>query len=263
MKKGLKSDMYDGVVFLRGGKFVSKDKWRHITRAIESTELIIVLSGKINMFVNEEKLCITAGEVLRILPGEMHGGYEDSENVAFFWIHLTGAKLYELPKRVSRPENFERLQTVTRELLHYSKRNEYPKECADALTKVLLAEITHGKSDMKSELLSEIKGYIRRNREIPLKATDIAKKYNYNEDYLNKLFKKELGVGIKKYIDSVRVEAIKCDLIMSDMTLTEIAEAYGFDEYKYLLKFFKYHEGITPSDFRESFYVTYTNSKNE
>ena len=74
--------------------------------------------------------------------------------------------------------------------------------------KVLLAEITHGKSDNCGKLLSEIKEYIRRNREMPLKASDIAEKYNYNEDYLNRLFKKELGIGIKKHIDSVRLEAI-------------------------------------------------------
>lgn len=251
--------MFENIVFLRGGKFISKGKWRHITRTIDSTELIIVLSGEVKIFVGEEKLRLSSGDVLRILPGEYHGGYDDSNNVSFFWLHFTGADPTELPERVCRPENFERVQTLIRELLHYYENRQYPKECSDSLMKVLLAEISLGKSEQGGKLLSEIKEYIRRNREIPLKASDIAKKYNYNEDYLNRLFKKELGTGIKKYIDSVRLEAIKCDLLMSNMTLSEIAEAYGFDEYKYLLKFFKYHEGVTPSGYRESYYNMHTN----
>lgn len=253
--------MYEEIVFLRGGKFISKGKWRHITRMIDTTELIIVLSGEVKIFVGDERYRLTAGEVLMISPGLYHGGYEDSDNVSFLWLHFTGAAPSELPSVISHPKNFERIQTLTRELLHYHENREYPAECANSLMKVLLAEITHGKSDNCGKLLSEIKEYIRRNREMPLKASDIAEKYNYNEDYLNRLFKKELGIGIKKHIDSVRLEAIKRDLLMSSTSLSEIAEAYGFEEYKYLLKFFKYHEGVTPTEYRESYYNMYTNSK--
>ena len=253
--------MYEGIVFLRGGKFISKGKWRHITRTIESTELILVLSGEVKIFVGDERLCVTEGEVLRISPRLYHGGYEDSENVSFFWLHFAGAAPDELPPAIYKPKNFERIKTLTKELLHYHEQKEYPKECADSLIKVLLAEITHGRADSDGKLIAEIKEYIRVNIEEPLKASDIATRYNYNEDYLNRLFKKRLGVGLKKYIDSARLESIKSNLLMSNLSLTEIAYRYGFGECKYLLKFFKYHEGISPSKYREAYYGMHTNQK--
>ena len=79
--------MYDNIIFLRGGKFVSKGKWRHITRSMASTEIIIVLSGEVKMFLDKERLCLKCGDILRIMPGIQHGGYEDSENTSFFWLH--------------------------------------------------------------------------------------------------------------------------------------------------------------------------------
>ena len=253
--------MYENLTFLRGGKFVSKGTWKHITRTIDSTELIIVLSGQVKMFIEDEKYCLKPGEVLRILPGERHGGYEEGENLSFFWLHFIGAEECELPRRLSVPKNLERVKTLTKELLHYSEQKEYPKECADSLIKVLLAEITHGKADGDGKLISEIKEYIRVNRESPMKASDIAERYNYNEDYLNRLFKTKLGVGLKKYIDSVRLESIKCDLLMTEATLAEISSKYGFEEYKYMLKFFTYHEGVSPSGYRKAYYRMHLNQK--
>lgn len=253
--------MYENIKFLRGGKFTSKGKWKHICRTIDSTELIIVLSGEVNMFVGNEDYSLKPGEVLRITPGVYHGGSVESENLSFFWLHFSGAADEELPSVLSKPNNFERIKTLTKELLHYQEKREYPRECVDSLIKVLLAEITHGKKDDEGKLISEIKEYIRVNIETPMKAADIALKYNYNEDYLNRLFKSRLGSGLKKYIDSARLESIKSNLLMSNLSLTDIAYQYGFGEYKYLLKFFKYHEGISPSKYREAYYGMHTNQK--
>ncbi len=253
--------MYENIKFLRGGKFTSKGKWKHICRTIDSIELIIVLSGEVNMFIEDEQYSLKPGEVLKIVPGEFHGGSQESENISFFWLHLSGAEDNELPPVLSKPKNLERIKTLTKELLHYFEQKEYPRECSDSLMKVLLAEITHGKSDVDGKLISEIKEYVRVNIETPLKASDVALKYNYNEDYLNRIFKKRLGVGLKKYIDSARIESIKCNLLMSNASLIDIAYQYGFGEYKYLLKFFKYHEGISPSKYREAYYGMHTNQK--
>jgi AraC-like DNA-binding protein len=253
--------MYENIRFINGGKFTSRGKWNHTCRTIDSTELIIVLSGEVNMFVEDERLSLHAGEVLRILPGELHGGFKESENLSFFWLHFVGAELSELPPRLSKPKNQERTKTLAKELLHYDEEKEYPRECCDSLIKVLLAEMSFGRTEGDGKVVSEIKEYIRRNKESQIKVSEIAEKYNYNEDYLNRLFKSKLKVGLKSYIDSVRIEAIKCDLLMNDASIAEIAAKYGFDEYKYLLKFFKYHEGISPSKYREAYYGMHTNQK--
>ena len=40
----------------------------------------------------------------------------------------------------------------------------------------------------------------------------------------------------------------------------EIAEKYGFSDYKYFLKYFKYHEGISPTEYRQTYYNLHMNN---
>jgi len=149
---------------------------------------------------------------------------------------------------------------VSKELLHYAKTDGYPKECADSMTKILLMEIIHG-ADIKtsSKLIEEVKEWIKRNKERVQKTSEIAESFGYNEDYLNRIFKKCCSVSLKRYLDSVRLDGIKRELLVGSGTLLEISDMYGFTDYKYFLKFFKYHEGISPRKYRETYYNMHTN----
>ena len=70
-------------------KFISRGKGRHITRVMESHELIAVLSGELNMFEEERYFRIRSGEYLILQRGRKHGGLTNySANLSFFWIHF-------------------------------------------------------------------------------------------------------------------------------------------------------------------------------
>ena len=232
--------------------------WLHPTRVIDTTELIIVTDGEVNMFVGDERYRAGVGEVLRIPPFVSHGGTEESHGTSFFWIHLDGAQDGELPPVYSRPEGYDRAVLIARELLHYSETAGYPTECADAMTRVLLAELAHTASKDSGALISEIKEWIKREG-YTHSAASVARRYGYNADYLNRVFKARLGIGLKQYIDGRRVELIKRDLTLGGESLTAIAERYGFEDYKCFLKFFKYHAGISPTKYREIYCNLHTN----
>ena len=256
--------MYEGLTYSNGGKFTSKGQWLHPERVIDTVELIFVLSGEVNMFVGEDSYTLTHPSVLRIMPGERHGGTEPSSNVSFLWLHFNGARSEELPERVSVPENPERLASLIKELFHYSLTKGYPRECSNALVSVILAELTHRSEQASGEsgrLISEVREYIRCNRDLALKSRDVALHFKYNEDYISRVFKSHLGKSLKQYIDEERIESIKQDLTLSSLTLMEIADRYSFSEYKYFLKYFKYHTGTTPSAYRELYYNMKTNKR--
>lgn len=42
--------------------------------------------------------------------------------------------------------------------------------------------------------------------------------------------------------------------------MQEIAAKSGFSDYKLFLKYFRYHEGVTPSEFRSAYYKIHTNN---
>ena len=66
---------------LHAGKFISRGKGKHITRVMDSCELIVVLSGELNMFEEERYFRIHSGEY-KIVHKEPEVEEEVSEEAA-------------------------------------------------------------------------------------------------------------------------------------------------------------------------------------
>lgn len=257
--------MYESIKYVYGGKFISRGKWQHPHRTINSTELILVTKGEFEMFSGEKNFSLTQGAVLRIDEGSPHGGSEtEGEDISFYWLHFVGAEKDELPPEFFYPDNFAQVELLTRQLLHYSRSGEYPKESADCLMRLLIMELSaqyRRANEQENNTVSTVKEWIRLNSDLPLKVSDVAEHFNYNGDYLNRIFKKFYPSGLKNYISDMRLQKIKQALTQNELSMYEIASKYGFSDYKYFLKFFKYHEGISPSEFKELYYNIHTNNK--
>ncbi len=257
--------MYDKIHFIHGGKFISRGKWKHPERTIDNTEIIIVTKGTVHIALDAREYTLTPGDVLRISPGVHHGGTRISDNnVSFYWLHLSGAEDGELPPVYLRPENIAQAELIARQLLHYATTEGYPQECVDYLIRLLIIELNA--EDLRAgasnhRLFSAVKEWVRINCDLPIKVADVARQFNYNEDYLNRVFKMFYPDGLKAYIDAMKMQRIKNDLINESMSLVDIAARYSFGDYKYFLKYFKYHEGISPTKYRQAFYNLHTNNK--
>ena len=94
-----------------------------------------------------------------------------------------------------------------------------------------------------------------------IRVGEIAYALGYNPDYLARVFKKRTGDSIKAYIDDIKMNFIRNQLLSTDLPLERIALDFGFEDYKAFLKFLTYHEGITPTEFRESCYMTHKNNR--
>ena len=71
-----------------------------------------------------------------------------------------------------------------------------------------------------------------------------------NPQYISQLFKNEIGVGFLNYLTSIRMEKAKSLLLTTSLSVAEIAEETGYNDYRVFTKVFKKTEGITPSQFR-------------
>lgn len=257
--------MYENVSFIHGGKFISRGAWKHPERTIDSTELIIVTKGTVYITVGEREYTLEPGDVLRISPGVYHGGTRIStQKVSFYWIHFSGIKEDELPPVCFRPENTAQAELLTRQLLHYANTEAYPKECADYLTRLLLIELNTEKNCLSSSghrIFSAVKEWVRANCDLPIKASDVAAQLGYNEDYLSRVFRAFYPDGLKAYIDHMKMQKIKYDLVNENLSLSTLAAKYSFGDYKYFLKYFTYHEGISPTKYRQLHYNIHINNK--
>ena len=71
-----------------------------------------------------------------------------------------------------------------------------------------------------------------------------------SKSYLCRILKEELGCTFTEYTNRLRIERSKMYLHRSDMSLSEIACAVGFDDQSYFTRIFKRQVGIPPGKYR-------------
>lgn len=87
------------------------------------------------------------------------------------------------------------------------------------------------------------------NRELTLE--ELADRVFLSPNYLSILFKKEMKIGLNKYLNNFRLEKACALLINSNMKVVDIAKYIGFDNPSYFNRLFKNTFGMTPSVYRE------------
>ena len=92
--------------------------------------------------------------------------------------------------------------------------------------------------------------YISQHYSEPLTLNIVANQVHLNASYFSTLFKKEMGMSFKEYLNQVRIEESKRLLANSSFSIIDIAVSVGFEDQSYFSKVFKKYTGITPKQFR-------------
>lgn len=77
----------------------------------------------------------------------------------------------------------------------------------------------------------------------------IADYLKMNPNYIGALFKRETGETFTNYLTKLRIDRAKELLLTTDMSISEICTASGFNDYFYFIKTFKKITGTTPGKF--------------
>lgn len=80
----------------------------------------------------------------------------------------------------------------------------------------------------------------------------VADEFGYNYAYLSRLFKKKVGKSMNRYITEKKMSLAK-ELLEKhpDLSLVEISEMCGYNDYRYFSRVFKGETGEAPSEYRE------------
>lgn len=89
----------------------------------------------------------------------------------------------------------------------------------------------------------------------------LAEKVGLNPSYLSKLFHKEVGVTVSRYISQKRIEAAENLLKYSDFSCIEISNYLCFNSESYFIQVFKSYTKLTPKEYRERFFRTHWGDK--
>lgn len=79
---------------------------------------------------------------------------------------------------------------------------------------------------------------------------DVANAVHLSSSHLAALFKAKTGISYKKYLTSRRIEQAKTLLRTSDLTVTDVAEAVGYQTVSNFYRLFQRETGLTPTAYR-------------
>lgn len=228
--------------------------------AHEFIELEYICSGKGTQIINNVKYNVSKGSVLFLKIGDIHSyhpigrmsvincvflprflediDFLDCEHLPTI-TNLSGADIFE----------FERLLFFMEEELQ-KRRFGYAQMIKSCLS-IILTMIFRYTQQQKgwSKKISAILEYIHANyREI--KPSDVAMFFSYNQSYISKKFKDELGMTITSYINRLRIEDAVQLLCDTDLSAEQISEKIGYKNKKMFYKAFRDITGTTPYVFQ-------------
>lgn len=100
--------------------------------------------------------------------------------------------------------------------------------------------------------LKKIVIYIGNHYNENLHLNDIARDFFINPAYLGQLFYKGIGMSFSQYILEIRIKKAEYLLLSEDLTIQDVCNKIGIEDYSYFNKLFKKSTGFTPGNYKKN-----------
>ena len=123
-------------------------------------------------------------------------------------------------------------------------------ETVSSYIKLVFKTFPHDLGGNAHWVIREMKLYAQENFRNPIKLSDRAKRYGFNEKYIGRLFKSTTDVSFSNYVNRLRLNHAKNLLLSTEKSIIEVALDSGFENVTYFNRCFKRELGLTPTEFR-------------
>lgn len=246
-------------------------------------ELVIVKVGKCMIRVGSDSFIVNAGEIVLILPGQIHSiyQYEESnvqyENILFkedFLCTNTGDLCtYEFLNNIFNQKKgvptlytpkFDYYDTLSSYIASIDKLCEMRPQYYQLQLKIIWLNffytlLLHSTNDQQissnSESLTRIKEillYMQQHYKEDIIPSMVAKEFNLSTSHFMRLIKQHTGLTFTQYLNSHRLSC-SCKLLENKkLTILEVSEECGFQNISYFNRLFKKKYNISPSSYRKN-----------
>lgn len=150
--------------------------------------------------------------------------------------------------------NFSTNGILKNMLSEISIKQPFYREKTSLLFKNLIIDVvrtaTLSEQSNLENKLSAVLSYIQENYAENITNEQLAKLVNYHPYYLNRIFKKYIGVTLHKYLLDYRISMAENLLFSTKTPIEKIAEQVGFNSTNCFISYFKKSKQLTPSQYR-------------
>lgn len=234
-------------------------------------ELMFIRTGSGTYNIDGRTCHVKQGDILLFNANVLHDECPaPSEDLLIFSCGVEQLKIDGLPMNVlttgSQPavmpcgELYDEIcQLFDQMWFHVNSKRLYANEIADNLLSVLLllcrTICTENKSQQESSSLllgQRIKDYIDNHYKEDIALSTITTVMNMNQFYLAHVFKAYSGYSPKQYQTRRRIGEAQNLLLSTDLGVTEVANAVGYDNVNNFHRIFNNLVGIPPARYKKS-----------
>lgn len=258
------------------GLFAASESFIHTDRVPDFCVLISVIDGCIYVTEGDTDYEVNAGKLLILKNGVHHFGKKKiQKGTKWIFVHFrisadcnaspfypdasplgaydaTAESILTLPKFLDSVS--ARFEKELKTFIEYAQSDDaYKKWFINQRLFLLLSSLAVSTQGFSNNLtLSDrICRYLSDNIGVPFSSENIEKRFYLSYKYMSHLFKKEKGVTMQQYHNSVRMDEA-CRLLCSTlMSIGEIADKLGFSDVLYFSRCFRNYTGKSPSAYRK------------
>lgn len=232
----------------------------------EDIEIHYIEKGKADFYLNQTCYHGEPGDLLIANSNELHSAVcTEGPYLGQVIIFDVGVLSPELASKhyllQSIIRNDKMIQSLVARIFE-EKRSEqcgYKPLCRALVTELLVylcrnyvAESLSERDNLKRkkdlERLNVVLSYIHNHYTEQISNTELAKMICLSEDRFGHLFRESVGKAPLQYINDMRLKSAMNLLKTNEYTVTEVAEAVGFQDYNHFGRLFRKRYGCTPYD---------------
>lgn len=239
-------------------------------------EIIRILSGSLQLYIDNAEIAAQTGDLILIGEGVIHGG--EPENCVYECLVFDPNPILmfvESCKRSLKPVLSHNLflkndmiqktpvfAEAIKRLYHYAASGIIGCELnlMGALYEFFGTLLEHrydahwdmvsSRSSQKAEQLKPALEYIESHYGQPITLETLARLTGLSSKYFCRYFKTIVHRSPIDYLNYYRIECASYFLTTSDMTVAEIAQHCGYNDSSFFIKQFRKYKGITPKQYR-------------
>ena len=230
--------------------------------------LIVNEGGEGSVVLDDMLVPLSPGQAVLIFPYQHHH-YANLLSARLSWLFIT----FELPhSETLEPLRYQPVPiselawgNVQRMCEHWLRdpipsATDHPLllEAAMLLQELLVAaekdsvrSVSRSVGGVDRELLQKIGEYLNSHLDQPVAVGELAEYVSLSESHLRSRFRRHFGMSLGRYIRRTKATRAAQLLDVTEMSVSEVARACGFDSIYAFSRFFRSNTGLSPRQYRQ------------
>ena len=232
---------------------VFQPKELHCTRLYNRSVLILMMDGELRFREDGKLFTLLPGEYYIQRNGLLQEGVPMDKPPIYFWIEFHASYSEDaigLPLRGTfRMLNVVPLIERMEDLFHHHRADPFK---LNSYMLRIFSELLSSSNyiDEKYNTAHLVRQYINANYPSQITLNSIAQKFNYNKDYIIRIFKEQYKITPHQYLIQVRMEHARWMLENTTVSADQTAVAVGYSDFSAFYRCFRKTFGISPGAIR-------------